>query len=85
MPVTQVKISTPFDTKLKHRFTNYFSAKGEKHDILQAFIKNEILTFDLLINSCTLAILKKMKQKKGSTSDDAFPEGKLKLVNDVLF
>ena len=33
---------------------------------------------------CTLEILKKLKLKKGSNRVDAFTEGKLKLVNDVL-
>ena len=36
------------------------------------------------MDSCTLEILKKMKHKKGSSRVDAFTEGKLKLVNDVL-
>ena len=33
LPVTQVKMSTPFDTKLEHLLNNYFSAKGDTHDI----------------------------------------------------
>ena len=33
LPVTQVKMSTPFDTKLKHLLTNYFYAIGEKHEV----------------------------------------------------
>ena len=33
LPVTQVKMSTAFDTKLEHLLNNYFSAKSDKHDI----------------------------------------------------
>ena len=84
LPVTQVKMSTTFDLKLKHLLTNYFSATGNQHDTQQTFIQNDILTFDLLINICTLEILKKMKLKKDNNHVDAFTEGKLKLVNDVL-
>ena len=38
----------------------------------------------MLIDSQTLESLKNMKRKKGSTSVDAFTDGKLKLVNDIL-
>ena len=31
--VTQVKMSTSFDTKLDHLLNNYFNAKSDKHDI----------------------------------------------------
>ena len=48
------------------------------------FIQNDILTFDLLIGMCTLQILRNMKLKKGNNRVNAFNEGKLKLVNDVL-
>ena len=84
LPVTQVKMSTPFDTKFEHLLTNYFYAIGEKHEVWQAFIENNIITFDLLISSCTLEILKKMRRKRGNSLIDAFTEAKLKLVNDVL-
>ena len=77
-------MSTPFDTKLKHMLTNYFSVKGDKHDIWQAFIESDIPTFDLLMDSCTHEILKKMKRKKSNSSVALFTDGKLKLVNDVL-
>ena len=30
--VTQVKMTTPFDLKLKHLLTNYFSATGDQHN-----------------------------------------------------
>ena len=33
LPVTQVKMSTPFDTKLEHLFINYFYAIEEKHEV----------------------------------------------------
>ena len=33
LPVTQVKMSTSFDTKLEHLLINYFNAKYYKHDI----------------------------------------------------
>ena len=46
LPVTQVKMSTPFDTKLKHLLNNYFYAKNDKHDIWQALVENDILTYD---------------------------------------
>ena len=75
---------TPFDTKLEHLLTNYLSTKGDKHDIWQVFIENDILTYDLLINSCTLVIMNKMKQKKGKPHVDAFTDGKLKLVNNIV-
>ena len=77
-------MSTPFGTKLKHLLTNYFSAKGDRHDIRQAFVENDILSFDLLMDSCTLETLKKMKQKKSNSSVDAFTDVKLKLVNNAL-
>ena len=38
----------------------------------------------MFIDSQTLESLKKMKQKKGNTSVDAFTDGKLKLVNNIL-
>ena len=86
LPVTQVKMSTHFDTKLEHLLTNYFSSKskGDKHDIRQAFIKNDILTYDLLIDGWTLTIMMKMKQRKGNPRVDAFTDEKLKLVNNIL-
>ena len=84
LPITQVNMSNPFDTKIEHLLTNYFSANSDKHDIQQAFIENDILTFDLLMDSCTLKILKKIKRKKCNSSIVAFTDAKLKLVNDVL-
>ena len=57
-------MSNLFDMKLKHLLTNYFYAIGDKHKVWQAFIKNNILTFDLLVDSCTIEILKKTKYNK---------------------
>ena len=79
----QVKMA-PFGVKLKPLLKNYFMAKGDQHDIRQAFIHNDILTFDLLIGMCTLQFLRNMKLKKGNNSVNAFNEGKLKLVNNML-
>ena len=83
LPRIQVKMA-PFDAKLEHLLTNYSSAIGDQHDIRKTFIQNDILTFDLLINTCTLVILKNMKLQKGNNSVDAFTDEKLKLVNNVL-
>ena len=58
--------------------------KSDKHKIWQTFVENDILTFDMLIDTCTLVILKNMKLKKGNTSVDAFTGGKIKLVNNIL-
>ena len=74
----------PFDVKLEHLMTNYFTAIGDQHDICQTFIQNDILTFDWFINMSTLEILKNMKLKKGNAIVDAFTDGKIKLVNDIL-
>ena len=49
LPVTQVKMTTPFDSKLKYLLTNYFGATSDQHDTQQTFIQNNILNFDLLI------------------------------------
>ena len=38
LPATQVKMTTPFDSKLGHLLTNYFSATGDQHDTRQMFI-----------------------------------------------
>ena len=84
LPVSQVKMTTPFDPKLEHLLTNYFSATGDQHDTRQTFIQKNILTFDLLIGMCTLRILRNTKLKKGNHCVNAFNEGKLKLVNNVL-
>ena len=73
-------MSNPFDTKLEHLPTNYFSAKN----IRQAFIEHGILTFDLFTFECTLQILKNMKLKKGDNRVDAFSDWHLKLIKDVL-
>ena len=70
--------------KLEHLLTNYFLATGDQHDIQQAFIQNDILIFDLLIGMCTFQFVRNMKLKKGNNSVNAFNEGKLELVNDVL-
>ena len=43
---------TTFDTKLEHLLTKYFYAIGDEHEVWQALIENNILTFNLLINSC---------------------------------
>ena len=77
-------MTTPFDPKLKHLLSNYFSTTGDQHDTWQTFIQNDILTFDLLIDMWTLEISKKMKMKKSNNHMDAFTAGKLKLVNNVL-
>ena len=74
----------PFDANIEHLLTNYFSAISDQHDFRQMFIQNDILTFDLLIGTCTLVILKKMKLTKGNTSVDVFIYRKNKLVNGIL-
>ena len=33
LPVTQVKMSIPFDKKLEHLLSGYLDAKNDKHDI----------------------------------------------------
>ena len=70
----------PFDVKLEHLLTNYFTVIGDQHDIHQTFIQNDILTFDQFIDTSTLEILKNMKLKKGNAIVDAFTDGKIKLV-----
>ena len=59
-------------------------AIGDQHDILQAFIQNGIITFDLLTGMCTLRFLRNIQLKKGTDSADALNVGKLKLVNNLL-
>ena len=84
LPVTQAKMSTPFDTKLEHLLNTYLYAKNYKYDIWQTFVENDILTYDEFVDSQNLVSLKKMKRKKGNTSVDAFTDGKLILVNNTL-
>ena len=84
LPVTKVKMSTPFDTKLKYLLNTYLYAKSDKHDIWQTFVENVILTYDEFVDIQNLESLKKMKPMKGNTSVDAFTDGKVILVNNAL-
>ena len=77
-------MSTPFDTKLEHLLNTYLYAKSDKHEIWQAFVENNILTYDEFVDSQNLESLKEMKRTKGTTSVDAFSGGKLILVNNIL-
>ena len=81
--VPQAKMA-PFDTKLEHLLSTYCYAKSDKHEIWQAFVENNILTFDEFVDSHNLESLKEMKHTKGNTSIDAFSSGKLILVHKVL-
>ena len=79
-------MSTPFDAKLEHLLVNYFFAIGVDHEIRKAFIKNDILTFNVFVSSCNFGILKSIQGTKAGTGStiDAFKQARLKLVNDAL-
>ena len=77
-------MSAPFDKRFEHLLNTYCYIKSDKHEIWQAFVKNNTLTYDESIDSQNLENLKEMKHTKGTTSVDAFSGGKLILVNNVL-
>ena len=83
-PVFQAKMSTPFDTKLEHLLINYLSAIGVDHDIRQAFIYKDVLTFENFMDSCDLENIKKFQQKDSTNVVQAFSNAKLKLISNVL-
>ena len=79
-------MSALFDKKLEHLLDTYCYVKSDEHEIWQAFVENDILTYDYdeFVDSQNLESLKEMKRTKGTTSDDAFSSGKLILVNNIL-
>ena len=82
--VTQVNMTSSFDTKLENLLTNYFMVIGDQHDIQQVFIQNGIITFDLFTGMCTLQFLWNIQLQKGIDSGDALNVEKMKPVNNVL-
>ena len=84
--VPQAKMNAPFDKKFEYLLDTYCYVKSDEHEIWQAFVENDILTYDYdeFVDSQNLESLKEMKRTKGTTSDDAFSSGKLILVNNIL-
>ena len=80
----QAKMSTTFDTKLEHLLINYLSSTGVNHDIRQAFVYEDILTFEDFTDCCSLENIKTFHRIDGTTVVQAFSNAKLKLINDVL-
>ena len=65
-------MSASFDKKLEHLLDTYCYVKSDKHEIWQAFVENNILTYNEFVDSQNLESLKEMKHTKGTTSFSRF-------------
>ena len=74
----------PFDTKLEHVLKNYLSATGVDHDIRQAFIHEQIFTFEDFVGACDVENIKTFQQNDSTSLVQAFSNVKLKLIGNVL-
>ena len=79
-----VTMTSLFDTTLKHVLNNYLSATGADHLIRQAFIHEQILTFEDFTGRCTVENIKTFQQDDGTNTVQAFSNVKLTMIGNVL-
>ena len=77
-------MSSPFDTKLEHLLNNYLSSTGVNHSVRQAFIYEDILTFEVFTACCSLENIKTFQRDDGNNNIvPAFNIAKLTLITNA--